>query len=325
MPGRKNARIVQTVMDINLQGVDSITEFFAQRFAPVKIVEDPPGRILGMQGRFGSLLGVDFSRTEFSGDFRIIPQLPQDVVFFCLPLKNTLTFRSGHESVSATPDMAVAIDMMTTPLLEIPDGYTHYALFLSRPLLVERLSVLLNHPVVNSLVFEAQIATRLLSVTALQSLLLFITSSSFSDELNKARLTAMRVHEMLIDFVLESWPNSYSKALNQPPPVVAPRHVKLAADFIRDNPQKTICGAELAMLTGTSLRSLQAGFRQFLGSSITAYQRQIRLERAREDIRREPGTPVQEIALRWGFTNTGRFTRYFREAYGISPARLARQ
>lgn len=312
-------------MDVTLYGADSITEFFTQRFAPVRIETESNNKILGMQGRFGSLLGVGFSRAEFSGHFRIALLIPQDVVFFCLPLKNVLTFRSGRETVSATPDTAVAIDMMSTPLLEIPDGYTHYALFFHRSLLVERLSGLLNRPVVNSLVFESQIATKSLSATALQSMLFFVTSSSFSDELGRARLTAMRVHEMLIDFVLESWPNSYSKALNQPQPVVAPRHVKLATDFICDNPQKTISGAELAMLTGTSLRSLQTGFRRFLGLSITAYQRQIRLERAREDIRREPGTPVQEIALRWGFTNTGRFTRYFREAYGISPARLARQ
>lgn len=43
-------------MDVTLYGADSITEFFTQRFAPVRIETESNNKILGMQGRFGSLL-----------------------------------------------------------------------------------------------------------------------------------------------------------------------------------------------------------------------------------------------------------------------------
>ncbi|WP_374552675.1 helix-turn-helix domain-containing protein [Sphingobium yanoikuyae] len=56
---------------------------------------------------------------------------------------------------------------------------------------------------------------------------------------------------------------------------------------------------------------------------MTAYQRQIRLDRAREELIRNPSASIEEIALRWGFTNAGRFSRYFKAGFGVSPAKMA--
>lgn len=106
--------------------------------------------------------------------------------------------------------------------------------------------------------------------------------------------------------------------------MIAPQHVKLAIDFIHGYAETIPSGTELAALSGVSLRSLQAGFRRFVGVSIGAYQRQIRLERARADILKDPSIPIEDIALRWGFTNAGRFSRYFKAAYGIFPTQLIR-
>ncbi|WP_277877216.1 AraC family transcriptional regulator [Acetobacter musti] len=302
-----------------------MTGVFTRRFAPARAEPLRPGEIPAMRGVFGAIGGVDFSRVHFPGGFSLIPQTPLQAVFFCLPAQGVLTVRTEAESLSATPETALAVDTIAAQSLEIPAGHAHCALIISRALLVERLSVLLGRAVVSSLAFEPLMAAGSEPVPALRSLLHFLTAPDFAGELNGARLTATHIHELLIDFVLERWPNSYSEALNRPPPMVAPRHVKCAIDLIRDNPQHISSGAELAALSGVSLRSLQAGFRQFAGTSITTYQRRVRLERAREDILREPGTSVQDIALRWGFTNTGRFTRYFREAYGVSPAQLAKR
>lgn len=34
---------------------------------------------------------------------------------------------------------------------------------------------------------------------------------------------------------------------------------------------------------------------------------------------------VEDIALRWGFTNAGRFSRYFKAAYGALPTEIVRR
>jgi transcriptional regulator GlxA family with amidase domain len=129
---------------------------------------------------------------------------------------------------------------------------------------------------------------------------------------------------MFLDMILEAWPHSYSKALHKPSSI-APRHVKLVLDFIAEHPSASASGSELAAISGVSLRSLQAGFRRFAGMSIAAYQRQIRLERAHKDLLRDSAVPIEDIALKWGFTNAGRFSRYFRDAYGVSPFAVTRK
>ena len=105
---------------------------------------------------------------------------------------------------------------------------------------------------------------------------------------------------------------------------LAPRHVKLAMDYIRANPHSLTSGAELAALANVSLRALQQGFKRFVGASIVDYQRQVRLERAYEALARGESGSVSEVALRHGFSNAGRFSHYFQQAYGVSPAQVLR-
>lgn len=134
-----------------------------------------------------------------------------------------------------------------------------------------------------------------------------------------------RLREMLVDAVLEAWPHNFTEALRRPAPLIAPRHVKLAVEYIQQHPDNLVSGADLARLSNVSQRALQEGFRRFVGTSIVAYQRQVRLERAYAALS-QPGTQsVTEVALRFGFSNVGRFSRYFQSAYGVSPANLRSQ
>lgn len=83
-----------------------------------------------------------------------------------------------------------------------------------------------------------------------------------------------------MDAVQEAWPHNFSQALRRPEPLVAPRHVKRAVEYIQAHPDNLVSGMELAWLSNVSQRALQEGFRRFVGMSIVAYQRQVRLERA---------------------------------------------
>ncbi|MCY1187058.1 Regulatory protein PchR [compost metagenome] len=73
-------------------------------------------------------------------------------------------------------------------------------------------------------------------------------------------------------------------------------------------------------MTNVSLRALQEGFRRFMGMSIVAYQRQVRLERAHDLLCWDTSSSVTDVALQYGFSNVGRFCQYFQAAYGVSPS-----
>jgi transcriptional regulator GlxA family with amidase domain len=98
--------------------------------------------------------------------------------------------------------------------------------------------------------------------------------------------------------------------------------VKRAVEYIQEHPEHLVSGTDLARLSNVSQRALQEGFRRFVGVSIVAYQRQVRLERAYDALAQDVPTSVTEVALRFGFSNVGRFCQYFQNAYGVSPADL---
>lgn len=324
MPERALARSVQSVVSFELQDADGLAEHISQRFAPVEIEAVRPIDRFSMTGTYGRVAGIDFSRSQVQGEFRIIPKRHYDGVFFMFPTDGHLVFHQSCENVASSPTTAVAVEGTACRSMEFLADSSFCGVVIDRSVFAGRLSALLGRPIVERPVFRTALDMALGSAGALRSLIMCITGPEFGPQLNRTSLTGERIREVLVDFVLEAWPNSYSEILSRPVPVIAPQHVKLAVDFMHQHAQMLPSGTELAALSGVSLRALQHGFRRFMGVSIGAYQRQLRLERARADFLREPWVSVEEVALRWGFTNAGRFSRYFKAAYGIFPADLIR-
>ena len=98
--------------------------------------------------------------------------------------------------------------------------------------------------------------------------------------------------------------------------------VRRAVAFLEANPDLDLGIVEIAQATHVSIRTLQAAFRRHLDTTPMAYLRRVRLDRVRADLRAaEPGTgvTVTQVATRWGFGDPGRFSAYYRRAYGESP------
>ncbi|WEX85805.1 AraC family transcriptional regulator [Sinorhizobium garamanticum] len=325
MPERALARSVQSVVNFELQDADGLAEHIGQRFAPVRIEPIRAADRFTMSGTYGQVAGIDFSRSRVQGEFRIFPKRLYDGVFFMFPGAGSIVFQQSRENVMSSPTTAVAAEGLACRSMEFLADSSFCGVVIDRPVFAGRLSALLGHPVVEKPVFQPAFDMASGGASALRALVMCITGPEFGPQLNRMSLTAERIRETLVDLVLETWPNSYSEILRRPAPMIAPQHVKLAVDFVHEHAQMIPSGTELAALSGVSLRALQQGFRRFVGVSVGAYQRQVRLERARADLLREPGTSVEEIALRWGFTNAGRFSRYFKAAYGIFPTELIRR
>lgn len=279
MPNRRLARSTQTVVSFDLQDADGLEDLLTRRFAPVAIEPEHSTALLSVSGTFGAVAGIDFSRNRISGNFRLVPRQNYDGVFFFLPTAGKLVFHQDDQSFSSSCTTAIAADGLACRAMEFQSEQEFCGIVMNRPLIAERLSVLLGRPIVEKPSFQTSLDMTSSGAVALRALLNCVTSPDFGPQLNCTRLTAERVRETIIDLVLETWPNSYSEMLGRPAAMIAPKHVKLAIDFINTHAELLPSGTELAALSGSSLRSLQAGFRRFAGTSIAAYQRQVRLER----------------------------------------------
>ena len=279
----------------------------------------PSNIIIG--GVYGRHEGVSFRRMHYRGDFSVVFPDPQEEITFVIPTAGKIIFNHLCESIGDS-QVGLAIDKSDIRSMRFIDNHAQHGMSIKRAMLTERLSTLLGKPIVERLVFEPVVDLKVSIFQGLKALIDLATGAEFDVLINTGTLMPSRLREMLLDAVLESWPHNFTQALRQPAPLIAPRHVKLAVEHIQAHPEHLLSGTDLARLTHVSQRALQEGFRRFMGSSIVAYQRQVRLQRAHEALAQRDSPSVTEVALRLGFSNVGRFCQYFQSAYGISPAEL---
>lgn len=255
---------------------------------------------------------------HYRGDFTVAFPEPLDEITFVIPTAGTIIFNHVTESVGFA-QVGLAIDKLDVRSVRFMDNHAQHGISIRRALLTERLSALLGKPIVQKLCFEPVVDLNASAFQGIRALVELATGAEFDLLLNAGSLMPSRLREMLVDAVLEAWPHNFSQALQRPAPLIAPRHVKLAVEYIQEHPDNLVSGTDLARLTNVSLRALQDGFRHFMGMSIVAYQRQVRLERAYALLVQGASPSVTEVALQLGFSNVGRFCQYFTNAYGVSP------
>jgi AraC-like DNA-binding protein len=139
-------------------------------------------------------------------------------------------------------------------------------------------------------------------------------------------LIAERIRHAVLSGLLFSVPHRYREELTAPARAGAPRAIRRVVDAIHDEPERPYSVADLAGVAGTSVRSLQEGFRRHVGCAPTAYLQQVRLERVEAELREaDPAdVTVAAVAHRWGFAHLGRFASAYRARFGESPSQTLR-
>ncbi len=303
---------------------DEFGALFSRMFGNLYSGLPRPQRKVAIAGVYGRYDGVSFRHLSFSGD-DLISAMPDqdDEITFVFPITGKIVFNHAGETLGV-PQLALAMEKSAVRSVAFLDGHSQYGFSVRRSIFARRLASLLEQPIMHKVCFQPMVDLNLESCQGIRAIIAMATGGEFDLLMQGGSQMPARLQEMLIDAVLEAWPHNYSDALKRPAPAVAPRHVKLAMEFLQEHPEALVSGSELAELANVSLRALQEGFRRFVGTSIGTYQRQVRLQRAYQALRQDGAQSVREISLGLGFTNVGRFCQYFQSAFGLSPAELRR-
>ena len=129
------------------------------------------------------------------------------------------------------------------------------------------------------------------------------------------------LERMLVTALLLAQPHDHGAAMVRGGGLRGYRAAGVAADALAADPVAPLRPDELARAAGVSLRTLQEGFRSRFGTSLTGYQRELRLDRAHRMLAGPaPGATVADIALASGFLHLGRFARDYRLHFGVTPS-----
>lgn len=109
----------------------------------------------------------------------------------------------------------------------------------------------------------------------------------------------------------------------------SPSSVRRAVAYLEEHASEVVSVPDVAAAARVSVRSLQTLFRRHLGVTPLEHLHGIRLEAARRDLldadSRQGTRSVQDVAVRWGFGNSGRFARIYAARFGERPSDTLRR
>jgi transcriptional regulator GlxA family with amidase domain len=139
-------------------------------------------------------------------------------------------------------------------------------------------------------------------------------------------LIVARMVEMLAHGLLLALDHPHREALARPSRAYRPAPVRRAVDAVQAGPEEPFTVADLARVAWVSVRTLQAGFRRYLGCTPMEYLRDVWLSGVHDDLRAaDPRqTTVTAVAHQWGFFHLGRFAGAYQARYHTTPSQTLR-
>lgn len=255
-----------------------------------------------------------------------------DSVFdgYCLALPTTGSFAvrmAGRGSLQTRPGVGVMMDYSAVTHAVLGPGTNLPRIIVTTQEMHSRLADLIDRPVLRRIQFAPDVG--LVSPTAqlAASLSRLVFEGVDGDApLRKypAALTSLR--EAILNLILEAVPHSYCAQMSRQAHLPSPGHVKRAIDYMAANAARPLRLSDIAVASGTSVRSLQGGFMRFRGMSPMAYLRNIRLHGAKAELLAGgAGASVSHIAYSWGFPHLSSFSTVYARAFGERPSTTLRR
>ncbi len=133
-------------------------------------------------------------------------------------------------------------------------------------------------------------------------------------------IVAARFAETVMYSMLLGQPHNHSALLIRSTQSFEPRHVSTAAEYLEAHAGEPVRMADLARVTGVSVRALQISFQKHRACSPTEFLRDRRLVLARTRLLVPGASTVTQIAIDCGFAHLGRFSALYRARFGETPS-----
>ncbi|WP_082521286.1 AraC family transcriptional regulator [Sphingopyxis sp. Root154] len=151
-------------------------------------------------------------------------------------------------------------------------------------------------------------------IRLLQYLIVQATASHDSAAVLAVPVTSLLIHHLLLNHAAVRHANCLPRT------TVVPYYIRRAEAFMAENVRERVTLGCLADHAGVSVRTITSGFRRFRGESPLAILRDLRLQRARDQLLDPRAGSVTEVALRCGFAHFSRFASAYRARFGESPS-----
>lgn len=267
---------------------------------------------------------MSLSRLRYGATVEIAPGPLESFFLVQMPIFGGASIESGGQHIDSGPELASVLGPDDETRMIWKAGNDQLMLRLSRPLVERTLVGHLGHPLDQPLRFELGFHWRDCAPWRCMLSYLVDCAAQCSD-LTQHKLIISQIEQLAASILITAHRHNYSERAEARRSTILPRHVRRAQDYLQAHAHEPICADELAQIAGVSLRSLYAGFKEFLGVSPMHYLRDLRMERTRTELMSGEASNVAGVALRWGFAHMGRFSNDYKQRYGETPSQTLRR
>lgn len=304
--------------------VDEVRSMVGRVMKPHSLRIIGGGERLDARMHFMPLGDVSVSRLRYGSAVEIGPGPLEDFFLVQMPLIGNAAIDSGAQHIDSYPELASVLSPDDDTCMRWAAGNDQLMVRISRSLLERTLVGQLNHPLERPLHFELGFRWR--DNPLWQCLLNYLMNCSAQcPGLKDHKLVVDQIEQLVASTLLATQRHNYSDTPPARRGTILPRHIRRAKDYVKAHAHEPISAEQLAQVAGVSVRSLYAGFKEYLGVSPMQYLRDLRMECARTELTSGEASNVAGVALRWGFAHMGRFSNDYKQRYGETPSQTLRQ
>jgi AraC-like DNA-binding protein len=302
--------------------LDQAREEVARAFCPHRLELLDPARGLDAVYNSAPVGAASCSFLRYGGPVRVTPGRLETFFLVNIPLRGAAEFRIGGALVTATGTRGAVLSPDDVIDMQWADRTEMLIVQFARASLERRLADLLGGAPGAPLRFTPVLDGMTERLRGwLQIVHLIRAELERREGLAGSSQVILQLEELAMTALLHAQPSNYSALLGLGPAAASSRAVRRAVDFIHANASEPLTVGAVARAAGVGSRALQAAFRRDLGTTPTAYLRDLRLDLAHAALTAGgDDVTVTEIALRCGFAHPGRFAAAYRERFGVPPS-----
>jgi AraC-like DNA-binding protein len=309
-------------------GIEQARHVLSRVFLPVEFPSARKASKVGMTLNAVSVGRVTAGFMRFQDAVRIDTAEAQNF-HVDIPTTQRATMRAALAAPVYATSRTAGVFMPGRPVtLDCSERFSQLSLMIPREQVLFELGQLLGENPTSPLEFRAELSLADPGGRSImQTVRMIDTAAAQTRGPLSHPLAAQRLEEALIQSLLFGQPHNYTERLTSPSRAAGRTPVSRAVKLMRSDPAKPWTVGELAANVSMSARSLQEGFRRSLDTTPMAYLRQLRLEKAHNELAAaEPGTlTVTEVATHWGFLHLSRFAATYASAFGEHPSTTLRR
>lgn len=316
--------------DVRTAELDDARDVASRLFTPHRLEYMGRSRDLDARLSAARIGGVTVGYLKYGAEVELVNTTALENYHINVPLTGHAESWCGTESILGTPARAAVFLPGRPAGIKWAAECAQLCVKFSRADLEFELEGLLGRPLAKPLAFVTSMDLTTESSKSWLGVLSFLRHEfACSESVVQHPLTGRHLEQLAMHGFLLAQPGFRDAVLNARCETLRPRTVRRAIDLLESHPQEPWTVTDLAREVGISVRALQEGFKQHIGTPPLAYLREIRLRRVHAELAAASyasydSVTVTQIATKWGFGHLGHFGVAYRQKFGVTPNQTIR-